>query len=261
MSFAQVENYQSKYRAGFRTVLVRNVRKGDPENSKRPDRLLEFYKLLFNKMGRLVQSFQYYPGRKERILYNYSYDLKKRLFFYIAHDWDKRRKKEISHIDYYRNGKIKSQTIYSFDSLGNCDLIRRETFRYEGNIEYTCLIEETEESVDSSKLVSVHNEKGELIEEKSIINRELDYWEKFEMDEENHICKTITLGVDGLPERTEMKKTIKQINTNACKISNGEKEDIWKYEYEYDERGNWITERFFEKGIHQKTSSREITYY
>lgn len=256
--------YKSACEEGFKSVLVREIMKHQADGeTKAHDHIYREYYLRFNKAGKLNQVFFHISWNEdeEPAKRQYVYDMENRLVSSIKICLGTNRVIALCHFDYYRNGKMKSKNYYSFDDEGNCDLHRKESFRYEGFMVHTKILMEMADWSITERITHIYDEKGNLVEKKTTGKINAGIWDKFEYDKDNNLCKQASLDENGIPVSYRIVETTREENQVIEKITIGPETKILLYEYEKNEKGHWTEQRIYEDGIHRKTTTRKIEYY
>jgi hypothetical protein len=244
---SKVENDLTKENLKGDVILVYQV--GDDGGSS-----LE----IFNDNGMLTKGFF---GKKGEY-YDYkevTYEKDKKIQEKRIGDWGRGGFFEIDYkYSYNPNGKLESLTFNDnklFCSYNEDGKLVRET----SESSYSTSIKDYYYS--STKLDSIidvvtyksHNDKSLSIEKINGVNQ---VFENYDLkDDGNRVLTTITYR-----KNNESGDIIEEVRTEFDPKGNKTKITTIKYEYNYDEKGNWVQKRIIENGELEGTYSRTIVY-
>lgn len=137
-------------------------------------------------------------------------------------------------------------------------------YKYVGNKEIF-IIPADSQNIDKNTLISIYNNKKQIIEAKAYINdKELMFWDKYEYNKLGQLIKEYQLDKYG---NSEGYRTYRyndkglNVDTRHYKLPSGELEYFHKQIYEYNIFGDWINQVFIRDDEPQYIYERIIDYY
>lgn len=144
------------------------------------------------------------------------------------------------------------------------DAINDEGTRYYHQYKERCEIEYHKEEIeglidDEYKWMSNYDDAGRLIEEIALCNEEIMYHCKNVFSDKGFLEREQELDADGvILSETEL---IYENGYLVCAIKNdGLNKEVWKYVYEFDKNGNWLTKLRIINDIPENVIVRNLFY-
>jgi hypothetical protein len=194
--------------------------------------LTQIYRYVYDNRGNLIVRSSYHPNGNQIQKDTYSYDSKGKLIENVRNNFFQQQHTTV-YLDYDKKGR--EQKLTHCDSDGNILAVRSYSYGRQGNKNE---VFEDMELETRSCYSSVYDSNGNEIESK-------------ELDSEGNIVNKLVSEYDHHDQVTE------RISYRA----DGSLIRYKSYEYQYDQKQNWIKKTEYQDSIPLSISIREIEYY
>ena len=253
--------YNSQYEKGIRKISFRS---SYPKLSKKPfDLTMEKshgnFELFFNRKGLLLHSVHAERNRNYKVIYGYDHKGVVQSAMSLVSETNELI--STSEYEYDDEGRIETETVYSFYFRSEEFGVSQCNHSYKGNFHEVLMTSEFEDEEDCT-FFTTYDDKKRIIEEKVIRGEnELIYWKKSEYDMDNSLIKELSFDEKGEPDGVYKFFISKDGMTTGYIYES--KEINYKREYVYinNEKGHWINQVLMKDGEPRYFYDRILEYY